>query len=451
MMRWLYYTRRWFWDRVRYSPLCGELAALGLHGRAALMRDPQARLELLARAARICSSPRHLRRLETAMHTDLERLPAEAIDWQAAGAGAPERDDIPKGIILKPPVSEQEKGVLYITFEDQWLRILRSGRVADMAQRYDIVLGPSASPPPDVALLLAAKLWPGRVYTLVSNLGDIERFRRLSPKLEPIPLLASSWVDPDAYGPYLHQSRDYDIVMLAHFDLVKRHWLFFDMLRRLPRHLRVLLMGVPLSGRTEVMLRDEARLFGVADRFDLVVKPTREQVAEGLCRSRVSLLFSQQEGSCIAIAESLLADTPVGVFRSAHIGSKAFLNEQTGILLDRARLAEQVLTFVASADNFRARAWALENISCHVSRRVLNDFLCRAAHRDQRPWTRDLEAIAQHLVPCYLTQRTEDEMRPWYDDFTECYGLRLGPAARTPASRSAALSGNTPAPVGATV
>jgi len=88
----------------------------------------------------------------------------------------------------------------------------------------------------------------------------------------------------------------------------------------------------------------------------------------GLARGRVSLVFSRQEGACIAVTESLFADTPVGMFRNARVGSRAFINNQTGRLLDRRGLARQLAEFVDKADRFHPRRWAIANISCHVSR-----------------------------------------------------------------------------------
>jgi glycosyltransferase involved in cell wall biosynthesis len=426
--RQLHYWRRWLWDFVRYNAVCGRVASHGLGLLAGLTGHPLRRLARLARAVRV-SPRRRLAALLPTIEAELARLDPAALDWRALGSGPVPRPDIPKGLILKPPVSPREKGVLLITFEDQWMRVLRSGHAAAIARRYDLILGPSASPPPDLELLLMARLWPGRLFTLLSNLKDASLMRMLSRRLTPIPLLASSWVDPAPFVPHLSQSRDYDIVMLAHFDPVKRHWLFFDALRRLPRHYRVLLMGVPLGIHTEEKFWAEARAFGVQDRFDLHVRPTRDEVMAGLARGRVSLVFSRQEGSCIAVSESLFADTPVGLFGNARIGSRAFINEQTGTLLRRYRLADRLQRFVENAGAYRPREWALANISCHVSREVLNLHLRRAAEREGMPWTRDVLPFAKGLVPAYLSAETEAEMLPWYEDFARHYGLLLGPAA----------------------
>lgn len=425
----LHFWRRCLWDFVRYNAFCGRMASHGLAWLAALSRRPLRRLALLTRAARV-SPRRRLWQLKPALEAELARLDATALDWRELGSGPVPRSDLPKGILLKPPVSPREKGVLLLTFEDQWMRLLRSGQAPAIARRYDLILGPSSSPPPDVELLLMARLWPGRLYTLLSNFKDASLMRLLSPRLVPVPLLASHWVNPDAFAPYASQAKDHDLVMLAHFDPVKRHWLLFEALRRLPRRFRVLLLGVPLGPHTEEKFRAEARAFGVQDRFDLHVRPSRAEVMAGLARSRVSLVFSRQEGSCIAVAEALFAGTPVGLFKNARIGSRAFINDQTGMLLERRGLAAQLQRFVESAGSYRPREWAVANISCHNARVVLNGFLRQAAERDGDLWTRDVLPVAKDLVPSYVSAADEAAMLPWYEDFARRYGLLLGPAAR---------------------
>jgi glycosyltransferase involved in cell wall biosynthesis len=428
-------TRALYWrntlaDLLRSSALTRAAAARALWARARLARsNPTRRLDLLARAAHVCPDRFGLGGLREAIRQELEWLSPAEVDWSAAGAGEAGRTDLPKAIILKPPVSPAEKGLLHVAFESQWLRLLRSGQAENVARRYDLLLGPSWSPPPDLALLLAVKLWPGRLYTLLSHFEDAAAMRALSERLTPLPLLASSWVNPAAYQEHLGRPKDYDIVMLANFSRVKRHWLFFHTLRRLPRRYRVLLLGVPLDGRTEESIRAEARAFGVEGRFDVQVRPSRAELARGLARARVSLIFSRREGSCIAVAESLFADTPVGLFRNARIGSRAFINAQTGRLLDRAGLAAQVERFVEEADDYSPLFWARENISCYRSQEVLNRTLRDEALRQGRPWTRDVVPMQNDILPRYLSAETEAEMRAWDDDFAQRYGLRLGPAA----------------------
>lgn len=424
----LTYWRRLLRDYLRYGAIPGRLASRTLTMLSRSKRCPLQRLAFLTRAARVQPTRERLRSLKPQMDDCLRALDAKTIDWNAAGAA--DRKDMAKSIILKAPVSTREKGVLYLTFEKQWLRLLRTGKAAEIARRYDIVLGPSSSPPPHVELFLMTKWWPGTIWTLLSNFHDAELLREISPKIVPVPLLASSWIDGADFNEHLGQPKVYDIVMLAHFDPVKRHWLFFDALRKLPRSMRVLLMGVPLGGRSDKDLREEARSFGVADRFDLLVRPSRAEVMAGLAQGRISLVFSRQEGACIAVTESLFANTPVGLFRNARIGSKAFINDKTGMLFERRGLARQLQQFVEKADRFTPRPWAMENVSCHISRQVLNEILRETANKTDAEWTRDLLPIRKDLVPSYLSSADEEAMRSCYDDFEKRYGLLLGPAAR---------------------
>src|SRR5262245_42683475 len=165
-----YYWRCLGKDYLRYGAAPGILVARALAALARLKGDPLARLALLTRAGRLVPTCEHLRRLKPAIDDCLDRLDPATVDWDAAGAAG--RNDLGKGLIVKQPVSSREKGVLYLTFEKQWLRLLRTGKLAEIADEYDVVLGPSSSPPPHVELLLMAKLWPGPLFTMLGNLDD---------------------------------------------------------------------------------------------------------------------------------------------------------------------------------------------------------------------------------------------------------------------------------------
>jgi glycosyltransferase involved in cell wall biosynthesis len=330
-----------------------------------------------------------------------------------------------KAIILKPPLSSHEKGVLYVTFEDQWVKLLRAGKGEEIAQQYDLVLGPTWSPAHEPCLLATARIWPGDVYSVLSNLEDAATMRRLSPKLRPVRLLASSWTNPDVYVPFLRAAKTIDILMVATFSAYKRHWLFFETLRKLPRSLRVVLIGRPIGQRTEQALRQEAALFGVEDRFEVWNNATDAKIAQAICQSRISLIFSRQEGSCVAVAESLMGGTPVGVFRNARVGSKAFVNPRTGELLEERGLAPQILRFLDQHHHYDPRSWALENISCHVSTCRLNEFLRAESERSGRPWTRDIVTMYQNSVPLFANLADAQKMLDSYTSFEEQYGLEL--------------------------
>jgi len=145
-----------------------------------------------------------------------------------------------------------------------------------------------------------------------------------------------------------------------------------------------------------------------------------------LARARISLILSRQEGSCIAVAESLFADTPVGLLEDARVGSKAFINEQTGRLLRPHRLGEQLADFVASTDQFQPREWAMKNqISCFGSTRVLNEYLCREQTRQGLPWTADIAVHHWSPEPCLTHAEDLERLRPTYRYLREEFGIAI--------------------------
>jgi len=423
----LHRWRRRLLEFVRYNPTSGRLLSHLLQCRAFLDQDPVQKLKRLAHAARLCPCRKRAVELNRSIQAILAELDMNGRDWkQLDPSGQSLKRELPKSLIVKAPVSPLEKGLLYITFENQWLRLVRQTDLSQMAQEYDLLLGPSYSPPPGPELFLLLKHWPGRVFSLLSNHDDAKLLRAFSQRIQTLPLLASSWVDPEPFVRHLQDVKDFDLVMLANFSPLKRHWLFFDTLRQMPSRTKVLLLGLPMDGRDEKNLRDEAKLFGVEDRFELILKPTRAQVMNGLARSRVSLVFSQQEGACIAVTESFFANTPVGLFRTCRIGSKAFINGWTGRLLDRTHLASQLMDFVESSGRYQPRAWALEHIAAPVSVARLNRLMREHAAKEGLPWTCDVVPFAKHTVPVYLSPGIERQMQTWVERFEDDYGIVVG-------------------------
>lgn len=419
------YARHLARDWLTNHPLTRAAASQLFKVRGQLeSRNLTRRLALLTRSARLCPDGWGQEHLDALARDALCSLNASAIDWSQAGLPGTIKPEIPKGLLIKPPVSEIEKGVLYVAFEDQWLRLLRLGAGA-IARRYDLVLSPSWSPSFDLAMLLAVRAWPGKIHTLLSRLEDESRVAKISERLIPVPLLASSWVDPDAFLPFLGSSREIDIVMVANLASFKRHWLLFRAIRKLPRQIRIVLFAGAMPGRSADDLWTEARAFGVAARLELRMRAPRTEVLRGLCRSKVSLILSRREGSCVAVTESLFADTPVGLYRNAFIGSKAFIQRQTGRLLEPGNLGGQLADFVEESGTYSPRAWALANISCHRSQGILNGALRRSALAEGRPWTRDILPFQFDFLPRYLTTATAGEMQPWIEEFRDRYGIRL--------------------------
>ena len=273
-----------------------------------------------------------------------------------------------------------------------------------------------------------------------SSEDDYELCRSRHTDMVALPFQSSSWVNPDLYR--APDRKDIDIIMVANFSEYKRHWHLFRALRDLPRDLRVVLVGVPLGGRTRETLLAEARTFGTSDRVEIHQAPPNEVVSDLLSRAKVFLALSAKEGSYISIAEALFSGTPVGLYGDAVIGSKAYINERTGVLFDRAQpLAPQIERFLERAASFSPDSWARANISSRVNGIRLNQLLRSRALERGEPWTRDLAPFhCRHFDFVYDRASDESDFAPVYDRVRRNYAITIErpavAASRGPAATS---------------
>jgi glycosyltransferase involved in cell wall biosynthesis len=430
MIAWIKRLRTECEDRLRFSP-----RVRGTLSRWKILRDacsaPKNDQALAHSIRRLCAAVL-LAPTETAtargmerIRRRLERLDSANIDWSDFFPRAGDRR-LYTAAVLKPYVSEREKGVLFFSFEHSWVRLLTLCDYRALAQRYTLVLAPSWSPPHSIVSYVFPRAWPDPVLTLLSNRKDLELFPRISPKYVPVPLFASSWVNPDLFEPLPRDQRDIDLLMVANFGKFKRHHALFRALRHMPPA-RILLIGQDQDGRTADTIRALARTYGVADRFTLVANAAYEEVAKALCRSRASVILSRREGSCVVVAESLFADTPVGLLEDAAIGSREFINPSTGCLLREDRLAEQLQELIATADRYAPRRWAEKNIACLHSSRLLNDALRQHQTARGEEWTCDIAPLCWRPDPRLVHAADRRRLRAERQDIRDRFGIEIGP------------------------
>jgi hypothetical protein len=215
--------------------------------------------------------------------------------------------------------------------------------------------------------------------------------------------------------------------MLAGFGAVKRHFAFFKALRDLPSTVKVVLVGQPDKGRTAQSLLEEARLYGVEDRYELRESISHEEVTRALAQAKLSVILSKEEGSCVAVVESMFADTPVGIYEDAIIGSRTFINQHTGRFLTGDSLGKQLAEFLAAAPSYSPRKWAFENgVGCYQSTAALNRHLKEAALQAGEEWTRDI--VVHHWCPDPVLLRPEDRaaLDYEYNDIRSRFGVKIG-------------------------
>jgi glycosyltransferase involved in cell wall biosynthesis len=416
-------------DRLKYSPL-----VRGLYSRYQRWKAPRANgdqqalavsIVRLCAAARFADSDAAVRVVQDRIHDRLKVLRPEDVDWTPF-VDHVLNPQLPRGVLLKAWRGPSEKGVLFISFEKEWFKLLAQCDLKSFQERYTLVLAPSSSPH-NLANYVFANSYPGKLFSLISNASDLEILPRVAPNLVPLPLYASQWVLPELFRPRPHAERDVDLIMVANFAKVKRHHALFAALRRLPRDFRVLLVGQDQDGRTADSVRREAAWYGVAERVTVESNVSYPGVTAALPRARASVILSRREGSCVVVAESLFADVPVGLLEDAEIGSRAFINPHTGVFLRDADLAGGLLDLVRRSDTFTARRWAEDNISCHRSTQALNDVLRRHALEEGQEWTEDLATLCWRPDPALVDPEAARRMQPERQEMNARFGLEVGP------------------------
>jgi len=368
-----------------------------------------------------------LRRIEDEILGRVQQLDPTRLEWNEFVRDFGRRA-VRTAAILKPNVSEREKGVLIFSRPYEWVRLLGVSNLDELARSYVPVVAPTWSPPHELINYLFPRIFPATVFSLIANDHDVETLPRLSKNYRVVPLFAASWVNPDEFRPLPYRERDVDIVMVANFARFKRHFALFKALRNMGSALSVLLIGQDADGRGASTIYQEAKYYNVHKRITIRPNVARREVIESLCRSRVGLILSRREGSCTAVAESLFANTPVGMLDDAHVGSRAFINESTGCLLEHGDCSGQLVDFLARAAEYRAREWAEKNISCHRSTAVLNETIRSHMLESGQEWTQDIAPVSFCPEPRLVSPEDRSRMQAAQQDLKDRFGLVVGPA-----------------------
>lgn len=326
-----------------------------------------------------------------------------------------------RSLVLKAP-APGEPGVLLVSFENELGRLAGLPTLPELENDFQVLYMPSTKGVVSPALLDYMRRCRRPVGILPSYLEAEERVvGALGPKARFFPFHAASWVDGGAYQAEWTDRRDIDILMVATFSSLKRHWKLFRVLSKISEELSVVIAGVPLGGRTAESIREEARLFGVEDRIRLIVDPPQPELRKLYARSRLFAALTHREGSFIAVVESLMANTPVLAFSNAEFGSKQFIRESTGFLVSPKEFGPRsLLACLERSDEARPGPWATANISSEANVVRLNTILREEARSEGRPWTADLipfysERLAlKHRDSGHLSERLDSALHEFH-------------------------------------
>lgn len=337
------------------------------------------------------------------------------------------------GKIIKPFVSEQEPGLILVKFEHELEKVAKLKRLHQLEKHYKILFLPSWYPFYSVALCILAARAQSSFFVMPALFNEKAICDAFAPNCQYLPFHSASWVRGDLYGP--PSEKEIDILMVANFARFKRHWKLFQALADLPSNLKVVLAGIKMGDRTRDSLIHEAKLFGVENRFTIIEgasdhpakrKEGMPTIRELLSKSKLFCALTFKEGSFTSVAESLMAGTPVAMYKNALIGTKAHINEQTGFFLNASHsLSSQLKDILTKAPQLNPQPWANANISAEANCKKLNETL-KAWHVSHGlRWSLDIESFyCQHLDFRCFDDSAEDRLAHAYEDVKE-YGLTL--------------------------
>jgi glycosyltransferase involved in cell wall biosynthesis len=419
-------------DALKYSSLAEKLLLTGMLLRARFVASKPKQVNLLTRAYRLAKGPRERNSIRKRLAPYLDG--ASNLIWRENRICWPHypqavsQPHLNRSNILKAPQAGGEKGVMILVHEYNWLRLLANEKnVRDLDQQYHFILSTSWSPTDYALLALALQSLRGTIFVQVCHHGEIPMIEQFSPRLKCLPVLLCDWLDPACYPYKPYHEREIDILMVANWAPFKRHWQFFEALRTMPRDLRITMIGMPEGPYTLARVRDQAALFGVKQQIEFVESIPIAEVARYQRNSKMAIILSRREGCCMAVVESLFADSPVAMLAGAHVGPVAYINKQTGVLLKSGGMGRQLQHFLDTAESCRARAWVTEHISCFQSYQKLNTLMRNHSEQQGLPWTKDLKMPCWwDLHPMLVNRADREEMRPVYEDLHKQYPNLFG-------------------------
>jgi glycosyltransferase involved in cell wall biosynthesis len=302
-------------------------------------------------------------------------------------------------VLVLKSARPRERGVLVADYSYIFPLFAALFDIEAIAQRYLIVLEPSwrGLCTPDV---LAYSRFDFPVLIQAVEPRDIKFINTLQTNLSTVPIAANWWIDYRPLTPGGVVTRDIDVIVVAAWSAVKRHWRLFRVLARLRRRghrLRVALVGYPLD-KTRAEIEAEAAHFGVSDQIELHERIPLADVGRLYRHSKLHVLWSRKEGANRAVIESLFADVPVVVRRGLSYGYHyPYINDHTGAFADEDELGDVLLEMIAARDRYRPREWALANMTCQQATAILEEAVRKIATAAGEDWTTGLTVKTSRL------------------------------------------------------
>lgn len=300
-------------------------------------------------------------------------------------------------LVLKPFLGPEEKGVLFIQYDEGVKRFSALYDLKELATRYRMVVEPSTSSYQNVMFFLLYGLDTDVVFEAQFE-EDFSYIKSIGNNFHSIRLGAGDWADPDLFIDGSSNEKKYDLVMIANWLKWKRHDLFFQTLSRMKIKIKgAAVIGYPIDGRILADIKKECAEHGVCDLVDFFEQISPKHVREILQQSKVGVLLSKEEGANRGIYECFFSNVPVVLTALNRGVNREHLNTSTGMLATDEELVDVFTYMIQNHQSFQTRQWALENTGYRNSTRKLNEYLKNIALASGEKWTRDI--YSKHNSP----------------------------------------------------
>jgi glycosyltransferase involved in cell wall biosynthesis len=331
-----------------------------------------------------------------------------------------------RSIIVKPYISNNEKGILIVSFETELFKLIKLINFKEIVKRYNVVFMPTWQPfySPEIFLYIINTERP--LYIMPSSFDENKIVKKFNGKIRYLPFHAASWVNHNKYSEKL--KKDNDLLMVANFGKHKRHWLLFQAMSKMPNDVKACIIGVPTSDRKKENLIKEAKLFGIYDKVKIIERATNDELLSMLLRSKLFCALTYREGSYVSVAEAIISDTPVAMFSNAYIGTKAYINQKTGEFLSPKKdLSKQLVSILKNHSKYSPREWGIKNISAEINSKKFSKIMLEYSIKDKEQWTNGLESIYCERFDFFYNGgiKTEKKYRHEYRELKEKYGLKI--------------------------
>lgn len=294
-------------------------------------------------------------------------------------------------LLLKPKISQNEKGVLLIQYNESFKKFVSIFDLKKLAESYRLVLEPSTWGYCDPSILFFLGLGTDVVVQAQHHL-DYEYIYSLKSNLIPLRLGAGDWIDSDRFSSEQNLDyKKYDIVMVASWQKIKRHAFLFKNLQKIDNIIqKVALIGYPCGGRFQENIISDAKKYSVLQKIEIFENISREEVAAIVRHSKIGVMLTIREGANKGLYEYLFSGLPI-LITNRNIGvNRDHINQYTGIAVEDHALAEGIQNLIVNLKKYHPREWALKNTGYRYANNLLNECLKNLAIKNNEEWTQNI-------------------------------------------------------------